>query len=86
MHESRVAVAGLVCLDLIPRFEGTGDCAIAGLLAALQTGESPERAITLAAAAGAASAQQADAVSGIPPWRELCERVQSRAARKEISF
>jgi len=63
---------------------GTGDCAVAGLLASLLRGHPPERAVTVAAAAGAASAEHPDAVSGIPPWPDLLERIQSGWSRRPV--
>jgi sugar/nucleoside kinase (ribokinase family) len=74
---------------LVPAFEvavrgttGAGDCAVAGFLAALLRGESLEDAITAAAAAGAASAEQVDSVSGVPPWPVLRQRVESGWSRR----
>ncbi len=55
---------------------GAGDCTIAGFLAALLRGMSPERAMITALAAGACNVEQADATSGIIPW----DRLQSRIA------
>ncbi|WP_437207249.1 carbohydrate kinase family protein [Planctomicrobium sp. SH664] len=55
---------------------GSGDCTIAGFLAALQRGESPEQAIVSAVAVGAASVEAADANSGVPAWNVLSDRIQ----------
>jgi len=63
---------------------GSGDCAVAGLLAGLLRGDPPERAIAVAAAAGAASAEHPDAVSGVPPWPDLLERIQSGWSRRPV--
>ncbi|MBN2490480.1 MAG: carbohydrate kinase family protein [Planctomycetes bacterium] len=77
---------------LVPAFEvavcgttGSGDCAVAGFLAALLRGESLETATTLAAAAGAASAERADAVSGLLPWPALRQRVESGWSRRPVA-
>ncbi|MEQ9461509.1 MAG: carbohydrate kinase family protein [Phycisphaeraceae bacterium] len=56
---------------------GAGDCTIAGLLAALLRGESPELAVQSAVAVGAASVEAADAVSAVPAWREVKARVKA---------
>jgi len=58
---------------------GSGDCTIAGFLAAL-VGEaaakaSPEAAITLATAVGACSVEQPDATSGVPAIDEVQARL-----------
>jgi sugar/nucleoside kinase (ribokinase family) len=54
---------------------GAGDCAIAGLLAALLKGLSPEGTLNAAVAAGACNVEQPDAVSGIPTWEHLQQRI-----------
>ena len=55
---------------------GAGDCAIAGFLAGLVRGLSPDDALTSAAAVGASNVEAADAISGVPSW----ETVQARLA------
>lgn len=55
---------------------GSGDCTIAGLLAALLRGLPVEDALTSALAVGACSVESPDATSGVLPW----ERVQARLA------
>jgi len=54
---------------------GAGDCAIAGFYAGLLRGQSPEQALTSAVAAGGANVERADAISGVPTWDALQERV-----------
>jgi len=49
---------------------GSGDCAIAGFLAAFVRGESIERALQYATAAGAQNVMVHDAVSGIRPYEQ----------------
>ena len=56
---------------------GTGDSSIAGFLAGLLHGLGPQATLRAAAAAGACSAEQADATSGLPPWSELLERIRA---------
>ena len=54
---------------------GSGDCTIAGFLAALVRGESAQSAATAATAVGASSVEAADATGGIRPWPELKQRL-----------
>lgn len=54
---------------------GAGDSSVAGFLAAMTKGLGPEQALETAAAAGAASCEQADASSGVPSWEALRERI-----------
>ncbi len=49
---------------------GSGDCAIAGFLAAFVHGESIERTLQYATAAGAQNVMVHDAISGILPYEE----------------
>lgn len=55
---------------------GSGDCTIAGFLAALLRGESPAQSAEAAVAVGACSVEQRDAVSGIMPWPQISERIR----------
>lgn len=54
---------------------GAGDATVAGFLAGFVRGETPERCLELACAVGAASVEAADAVSGVPSWAGLGERL-----------
>ncbi|HWL07608.1 MAG TPA: carbohydrate kinase family protein [Planctomicrobium sp.] len=54
---------------------GSGDCTIAGLLAALIRGEPPQDILRSAVATGAASVEAPDAVSGVPHWNVLEQRI-----------
>lgn len=56
---------------------GSGDCTIAGFLAALLRGSSVEEALTSALAVGACSVESPDATSGVPAWERVQERIQS---------
>ncbi|WP_437187111.1 carbohydrate kinase family protein [Planctomicrobium sp. SH668] len=56
---------------------GSGDCTIAGLLAAFVRGETLENVLQSAVAVGAASVEAADATSGVRPWSELVERINA---------
>jgi sugar/nucleoside kinase (ribokinase family) len=63
---------------------GAGDAAIAGFLAAMLRGTSAERALTIAAAAGACSVEAADALSGIRSWGEMLSRVDAGWPRRAM--
>ncbi|HEY0007382.1 MAG TPA: carbohydrate kinase family protein, partial [Tepidisphaeraceae bacterium] len=65
---------------------GSGDCTIAGFLAALLRGESPASAATSAAAVGACSVEAPDATSGIPPWPAVAARVAAGWERWPVSI
>ncbi|QMV42735.1 carbohydrate kinase family protein [Cohnella cholangitidis] len=56
---------------------GAGDATIAGFLAALLKGMPVEDSLLSAVGTGAFSVEQADAVSGIPSWTALTERISS---------
>lgn len=56
---------------------GAGDATIAGFLAALLRGASPERALTIAAAVGACNVEAADALSGVRSWDETLARIEA---------
>jgi sugar/nucleoside kinase (ribokinase family) len=56
---------------------GAGDATIAGFLAALLRGASPERALAIAAAVGACNVEAADAVSGVRSWEETLARIDA---------
>ena len=58
---------------------GSGDCAIAGFLAAFVRGESVERTLQYATAAGAQNVMVHDAISGIKPWEETTASLESMA-------
>jgi sugar/nucleoside kinase (ribokinase family) len=56
---------------------GAGDATIAGFLAAMLRGASPERALVIAAAVGACNVEAADALSGVRPWDETLARIDA---------
>lgn len=56
---------------------GAGDATIAGFLAAMLRGANPERALVIAAAAGACNVEAADALSGVRPWDEMLARIDA---------
>ncbi|MGC9350046.1 MAG: carbohydrate kinase family protein [Anaerolineae bacterium] len=56
---------------------GAGDCAIAGFLTGLVRGLDPEDVLTGAVAAGAFNVEAADAISGVPSWESMWQRVDA---------
>ncbi len=65
---------------------GAGDSAIAGFLTGLLISASPETALRLASAAGAASVEGTDAVGGLTPWEQLMTRANSGWATMPFDF
>lgn len=60
---------------------GAGDAAYAGLIAGLLRGLAPEMSARLACAAGAASVEGTNAISGLQPWAALLEHFQDWPTR-----
>lgn len=56
---------------------GAGDCTIAGLLGGLASGQPLERALLSAVGTGACNVERSDAVSGIPRWEALQQRIDA---------
>ncbi len=56
---------------------GAGDCAVAGFLAAFLRGEPLDRALRIAAGAGAENVMAHDAISGLSSYGELLEKLES---------
>jgi sugar/nucleoside kinase (ribokinase family) len=54
---------------------GAGDCAVAGFLTGLVRGLDPDAALISASAVGASNVEAADAVSGVPPWADVQQRI-----------
>ena len=64
------------CFDVeVAGTTGAGDCTIAGFLAGLLHGLSPEETLRCAVGVGACNVQSPDATSGIPSWSEVQERL-----------
>jgi sugar/nucleoside kinase (ribokinase family) len=61
---------------------GSGDVTIAGFLAALLRGLTPDAALNAALAVGACNVEAADALSGIRSWEKTWQRVNAGWARK----
>lgn len=61
---------------------GAGDCTIAGLLGGLASGQPLESALLSAVGAGACNVERADAVSGIPGWDALQQRIDDGWAQR----
>jgi len=64
---------------------GSGDCTIAGLLAALLRGEDPVAVATSANAVGACSVEAPDATSGVPCWSAVARRLAAGWSRLSIA-
>ncbi|MCH7920932.1 MAG: carbohydrate kinase family protein [Planctomycetes bacterium] len=83
LAQQATSEAWLGCEMGVPAFEaqvvgttGAGDSTIAGFIGALLKGYRPHDAITFAAAVGAFCVEQSDAVSGIPSWNDVDERLR----------
>jgi len=61
---------------------GSGDCTVAGLLAAIAKGLGPAESVRTAVAVGSASVEQPDATSGVPTWAALDERIRAGWGRE----
>lgn len=61
---------------------GAGDCTIAGFLAGLLKGLSPECVMRAAVAVGACNVERQDAVSGIPSWETVQRRMEAGWPRR----
>ena len=64
-------------IEPIASATGAGDSSVAGFLAALLRGESIERALQMACAAGAMNVQEFDAVSGIKSLEETLDFIEN---------
>jgi sugar/nucleoside kinase (ribokinase family) len=65
---------------------GSGDCTIAGFLAGLLKGLSPEQTVCSAVAVGACNVEAADAVSGVHPWDQVQARLGAGWARRSVQI
>ncbi len=65
---------------------GSGDCTIAGFLAGLLKGLSPEQTVCSAVAVGACNVEAADAVSGVRHWDEVRKRLSAGWPRRPVSL
>jgi sugar/nucleoside kinase (ribokinase family) len=63
--------------DVVATTTGAGDAAVAGFLAAFMRGDGPERALTVACAAGACCCERADGTSGVRTWDDTWARLAS---------
>ncbi|QHT59581.1 carbohydrate kinase family protein [Paenibacillus lycopersici] len=63
---------------------GAGDCTIAGFLAGLLKGLSPEASLHSATAVGACNVEQADATSGVPSWEAVQARMAAGWSRRGV--
>lgn len=65
---------------------GSGDSTIAGFLAGLLRGLSPEAAVTAAVAVGACNVEAADTLSGLRTWEETMARVTAGWERRPLEL
>ncbi len=64
---------------------GSGDCTVAGVLAAIAKGLGPAESLRTAVAVGSASVEQPDATSGVPDWQSLLSRIRAGWAREQTT-
>ena len=64
---------------------GSGDATIAGFLGAFINGLSPEEAMTAAVAVGACNVEAPDALSGIPAWSAVEQRLAAGWERRDTT-
>jgi len=65
---------------------GSGDCTIAGMLAAMLHGLLPEAAMRAAVGVGACSVEQPDATSGVPDWVAVERRLASAWPQRPVTL
>jgi sugar/nucleoside kinase (ribokinase family) len=65
---------------------GSGDCTIAGMLAAMLHGLSPEAAMRAAVGVGACSVEQPDATSGVPDWATVERRLAAAWRQRPVTL
>lgn len=65
---------------------GSGDCTIAGFLAALLRDMSPREAVLMAVAVGACNVEAADTLSGVRTWEETTSRVAAGWTQHELTL
>ncbi len=80
---SREILAPSFAVDVVGT-TGSGDCTIAGFLAGLGKGLSPEAVMTAAAGVGAFNVEVADAFSGVPTWERLQSRIVAGWKRRDV--
>jgi sugar/nucleoside kinase (ribokinase family) len=65
---------------------GSGDCTIAGFLAAILNGLAPEAALNHAVGVGAFCVERPDATSGVPSWKRLEDRLSGPWPRRAVKL
>lgn len=65
---------------------GSGDCTIAGMLAAMLHGLPPEEAMRAAVGVGACSVEQPDATSGVPDWKTVQRRIAAGWSERPVTI
>ena len=74
---NREILAPIFEVDHFVGTTGAGDSAIAGFIAALLRGGSPEKALMVASAVGACNVEAADALSGLQSWEKTEMRIKN---------
>jgi sugar/nucleoside kinase (ribokinase family) len=74
--ENVALLSPIFYVDKVAGTTGSGDCTVAGFLAAVLRGESPSEAARSACAVGACSVEAVDATSGVPAWTKVLSRLQ----------
>ena len=81
---SRELITSCYAVDVVGT-TGSGDATIAGFLAALLRGDSPEAALNSAVAVGACNVEAADSTSGVKAWSEIQSRIDAGWERRELA-
>jgi sugar/nucleoside kinase (ribokinase family) len=83
--ESRELYSPVFSVPEVVGTTGAGDSTIAGFLASVSRGLTPEEAITMAEAVGGCCVEALDATSGIRPWDETSARVRGGWKRARVT-
>jgi sugar/nucleoside kinase (ribokinase family) len=83
---SRELCAPIFKVEHLVGTTGSGDATIAGFLAALLAGCSPEDTLTFACAVGACNVEAADALSGLKSWDQTWARVKGGWVRVPLTI
>ena len=65
---------------------GAGDCTAAGFILGLLLQSSPAETVTGAVGVGACCVEQADAISGVPPWEQVRTRIAAGWGQRKVDI
>ena len=65
---------------------GAGDCTAAGFILGLLLQFSPAETVIGAVGVGACCVEQADAISGVPPWEQVQKRIAAGWSRRKVDI